>query len=107
MSEMPGSRTTPFAIGSDIWPGLSKLAEECGETVQIIGKIMAFPDGDHPDGAGHLAERLENEMADLNAAIMYVKYSNSQEIDHRRFREKRLRKLDRFFGWHDQERTEV
>lgn len=29
-----------FAIGSPVWPGLSKLAEEAGETLQVVGKLM-------------------------------------------------------------------
>jgi hypothetical protein len=37
----------PFAIGSDAWPGTSKLLEEQGELVQVLGKLMAT--GGHED----------------------------------------------------------
>jgi NTP pyrophosphatase (non-canonical NTP hydrolase) len=99
---MPGSKTTPLAIGSDIWPGLSKLAEECGETVQIIGKIIAFPEGEHPDGQGPLEDRLTDEMADLFATIIYVRTVNDR-IDLTRFQDRVQMKYERFMGWHKQE----
>lgn len=35
---MPGDGS--FSLGSRTWPGLSKLVEECGEVLQIAGKIM-------------------------------------------------------------------
>lgn len=31
-----------FSIGSKRWPGISKLIEECGEVLQIAGKLMRF-----------------------------------------------------------------
>ena len=31
---------TEFAIESSHWAGLSKLNEECGEVIQVIGKIL-------------------------------------------------------------------
>jgi NTP pyrophosphatase (non-canonical NTP hydrolase) len=63
----------PFSIGSDIWPGLSKLIEECGEVTQVVGKIIgAHPNVDHWDGT-NLRERLQEELADLSAAICFVK----------------------------------
>lgn len=73
---MPGRADLPFAIGADPdrWPGLAKLAEECGELQQVIGKLMAFPDGgEHPDGAGRLDHRLADELADVLAAVLYVR----------------------------------
>ena len=40
-STMAQPTAGPYSIGSDVWPGLSKLAEESGEVVQVIGKIVA------------------------------------------------------------------
>ena len=51
--------------------GLSKLTEECGELLQVTGKLMAYPEGTHPDGKGDLYLRLEEEMADALAAIEF------------------------------------
>lgn len=68
---MPGAEHR-FAIGSDVWPGLSKLAEECGEVVQVVGKLMATGGAaEHWDGT-NLHNRLLDELADLCAAIGFV-----------------------------------
>jgi len=61
-----------FAIGSDVWPGLSKLVEECGEVAQVVGKLMATGGvAEHWDGT-NLHSRLLDELADLRAAIGFV-----------------------------------
>jgi len=53
--------------------GLSKLIEECGELTQIAAKKLAYPDTDiHPDGAGSMKARMEDEVADVLAAIAFV-----------------------------------
>lgn len=62
---------------TDRWKGIHKLTEECGEVLQVVGKINVFPDGDHPDGGPPLRQRLEEELADLEAAIIYVRQSSS------------------------------
>jgi NTP pyrophosphatase (non-canonical NTP hydrolase) len=99
---MPGSKTTPLAIGSDTWPGLSKLTEESGEMTQVVGKIIAFPDTDHPDGKGKLPDRLCEELADLSAAILYVVMANDR-ISNEDFASRRVMKLERFIRWHEEE----
>jgi NTP pyrophosphatase (non-canonical NTP hydrolase) len=88
-----------MAIGSDVWPGLAKLAEECGELQQVIGKIMAYPDGEHPDGAGDLAQRLQDEMADVVAAVRFVA-TNSDRISLHDIRDRIADKFGRFIEWH-------
>jgi hypothetical protein len=101
---MPGAPDN-FAIGSLVWPGLSKLNEECGENVQVIGKIMAFPRlGEfdlHPDGT-NLTRRLEEELGDLQAAIDYVTAAND-DLDNGAIQKRRERKLDLFLKWHNEE----
>ena len=52
--------------------GLTKLIEECGEVIQVAAKLQQFPDGNHPDGKGNLFKRLEQEIADANAAMLFV-----------------------------------
>lgn len=98
---MSKRETPPFAIGSGEWPGAAKIAEEAGEILQLIGKLMAYPDGDHPDGKGPIAERLGDELGDLRAAIDYFASANgySAEVEQRAFE-----KLDRFNLWHMDER---
>lgn len=66
--------------------GLAKLIEECGELTQIAGKKLAYFHTDvHPDGAGSLARRLEDEIGDVIAACTFVEkafgLSTSRIID--------------------------
>lgn len=32
----------PYAIGSDLWPGISKVAEESNEVGQVVAKIIGY-----------------------------------------------------------------
>lgn len=94
-----------YTIGAERWPGLAKLAEECGELLAVIGRLMAFPDGtDHPDrGALSLVKQLEDEMGDVRGALTYVCWVNAGDVDERAVIERSLRKANRFLGWHGQE----
>lgn len=58
------------------YKGIFKLIEECGEVLQIAGKLGPFPHERHPDGGEDLRERLQKELADLQAAILYVQMEN-------------------------------
>lgn len=79
--------------------GLSKLVEECGEVLQIAGKLLAYPDGKHPDGKGNLNERLQDEMADLLAAIQFV--CEAKGLDRRwAIHHREAEKLATFRAWH-------
>lgn len=79
--------------------GLAKLIEECGEVIQVAAKLLAFPSGDHPDGAGNLHERLEDELGDLRAAIQFV--IETHRLDGRqRVYARQVTKLDMFRRWH-------
>ena len=61
------------------WHGLAKFIEEMGELNTILGKLMAFPDGNHPDGEGDLIVRLVEEMADVQAAYKFFITNFSDE----------------------------
>ncbi len=66
------SAPTAFAFGAEQWPGLAKLNEEAGEVVQIIGKLMmTYGAPAHWDGTD-LKQRLQDEVADLAAAVDFV-----------------------------------
>lgn len=90
----------PYSIGSEHWPGLSKLIEECGEVLQIAGKIIGRGgDPAHWDGKGDLVERLEDELGDLRAAIAFVLDVNpalSRGAVEMRYRDK----VAVFHDWH-------
>lgn len=61
-----------FAIGDKEWAGISKLAEEAGEVLQVIGKLLGTRGKrKHWDGTD-LRVRLLEEIADLAAAIEFV-----------------------------------
>jgi NTP pyrophosphatase (non-canonical NTP hydrolase) len=88
----------PYSIGSDHCPGLSKLAEEAGEVVQVVGKVIGFGSlGDHWDGS-NLRERLEDELADLSAAIQFVALANN--LNFERIDSRWSKKLALFQKWH-------
>lgn len=93
-----------LAIGSEVWPGLAKVMEESGELSQVIAKLLAYPDGIHPDGT-FMIERLENEIADLSAALQYACWANAEKINNRSIDDRRFEKFDRFTRWHYQERN--
>lgn len=63
----------------DLWRGIHKLTEEMGELLQVIGKANVFPDGNHPDGGPPLRQRFEEELDDVQAAIIYFRRRNSLE----------------------------
>jgi NTP pyrophosphatase (non-canonical NTP hydrolase) len=88
-----------FAIGDTEWPGISKLAEESGEVVQVIGKLMGTGGKlDHWDGS-KLNEELNKEIGDLLAAIRFV-VRHCPNIDSNTINERADLKLRRFEQWH-------
>jgi NTP pyrophosphatase (non-canonical NTP hydrolase) len=88
-----------FSIGDPEWPGISKLVEEMGETQQVCGKLMGTGGKlDHWDGQ-NLKNSLEEELADLIAAIKFV--IGHCELDERKIEERIVYKLGRFVTWHN------
>lgn len=79
--------------------GLAKLTEELGELGQVVGKMLAYPDGNHPDGGPPLRTRLEDETADVIAACMFV--IEALKLDGSYVHERVEKKLSRFRKWHD------
>lgn len=77
------------------WQGIHKLTEECGELLQVLGKLGPFPSGNHPDGGDHLSLRLQEEMADVEAAIAYMREMAGLSA----MEERRRIKLDKFRKW--------
>lgn len=93
-----------FQLGSTIWPGLSKLTEEAGEVLQVIGKLMATGGLDEhwDDDPRPLTLRLTEEIADLMAALMAVTELN--DLDGQVMAERVRRKFALFLKWHDDQR---
>jgi NTP pyrophosphatase (non-canonical NTP hydrolase) len=93
----------PFAIGSRVWPGLAKLAEEVGELQQVLGKVLAYPylrTAEHPDGT-KLDDRLVEELGDALAAIEFF-VQNNPSIDEEAVTRRMRKKLARFHRWHEE-----
>jgi hypothetical protein len=95
----------PFVIGTDEWPGVAKLIEECGELsevlgglVQVLAKLIAFPDQLHPDGTD-IIERLHEEIADVSASIDFL-VANNRGLDPSKIGKRAAMKLERFRQWH-------
>jgi hypothetical protein len=89
-SEPPG----PYSIGSDTWPGLSRLAADAAQVVRVACTIMGNG-GDTPQEAepGGLRESLQEELGDLRAAIDYVIGKNALDWDAVNRRRDRKRSL--------------
>ena len=79
--------------------GLAKLLEECGELSQVAAKKLAyFTVNQHPDCAGPLDKRMQDEIADVIAACLFVASAFSLDIEA--ICDRRDRKLALFDKWH-------
>lgn len=94
-----------FAIGDQDLPGLSKLTEEAGELLQVVGKLMATHGmAEHWDGTD-LRERFVLELGDLSAAIQFV-VSRVLTLEEVRVLRARIReKYAKFEQWHGTQGT--
>lgn len=104
VAEIIGAKAQPsashYSFGSRHLPGLSKLIEENGEVGQVAGKIMGLGHmGDHWDGT-NLKARLEDELADLQAAIeVFTRLNNLNRV---RMYARACVKRDLFLSWHSE-----
>lgn len=93
-----------FQFSSEVWPGLAKLSEECGELVQVISKIvgtagtMRFRDGSTVD-----PERMIEELGDVWAAVEFVYQHAFTPEERRRIINRRTAKYDLFNRWRAEE----
>ncbi|GAA2390099.1 hypothetical protein [Dactylosporangium salmoneum] len=88
----------PYEIGSDVWPGLAKLAEEAGELIQVLAKLIGVSGRERYYDESDLRKRLIEECGDLTAAIAFFTETNGlgTEVDARA-----RQKLATFRHWHD------
>lgn len=86
--------------------GLTKLMEECGELIQIAAKAATYPDDDyHPDQLDPTTDaemqttnsRMEDEMADVLAAVQFV--IRKRGLDQGAITERMATKLATFTKW--------
>ena len=89
----------PYEIGSDVWPGLAKLAEEAGELVQVLAKVVGVSGRETYYDGTDLRARLVEECGDLTAAIAFFTSANGLGPA---VEERAAAKLAIFRTWHDQ-----
>lgn len=82
--------------------GRSKLTEECGELIQVLGKIDAYGVGKHPDGLKNLGDRLHDEIADVEAALAFVK--KKMKLNKKLIAKRKARKLNMYWTWDKENR---
>lgn len=87
-----------FSIGGNLWPGLSKLVEECGEVLQVGGKLMGS-EGRTDHWSGDLKPMLEDEIADVIAAARFFTEVNPA-LDISRILARADHKIATFHQWH-------
>lgn len=89
-----------FSIGSQVWTGTSKLVEEMGELLQVLGKLIgAHGDTAHYDGSD-LRQRLVEEIGDLAAAVEFFESHNLTEEERKLIDGRTVKKLMLFEKWH-------
>lgn len=90
-----------FSIGSETWPGVSKLIEEMGELGQVLGKLLGtHGETEHWDGS-NLLDRLHDEMGDVYAALEFVMKAN--DLDETRIEQREIDKVALFTKWHNEQ----
>lgn len=85
--------------------GLTKLIEECGELqkelgelIQVCAKQIAYSKTDvHPDKAGSLRERLQNEISDVLGCIKFC--TEKFELNENQIKARKKKKYDTFMVW--------
>jgi hypothetical protein len=89
-----------FSIGSQVWPGASKVLEEMGELQQVLGKLLGTAgEVKHWDGT-NLQGRLVEEIADVRAALAFFQVKNFTERDIMDADRRCQRKFEIFMEWH-------
>lgn len=88
-----------FAFGSKVWPGLAKLIEECGEMLQIAGKLMQRG-GRTDHWSGDLEPMAEHEIADVIAAAETFIGLNEDRLDTEAIWQRVAEKKATFRKWH-------
>lgn len=88
-----------YSIGSGKWPGTSKLIEEMGELAQVLGKLLGNNgEAEHWDGS-NLRDRLVEELADVEAALMFFRGENMTFDESVSVRHRANAKLKQFLEW--------
>ncbi len=87
---------------------LAILAEECGEVIQIIGKIQRHGyESKHPDGGDCNGELLEQEVGDLICAInLMISNDDLRPSEIRLGAEEKANRIRKYLHHNDLTKTE-
>lgn len=88
-----------FAFGDQRWPGVAKLTEECGEVLQVVGKLL-MTHGDPAHWSGDLRAMLLDEVADLEGAIVFFCRHNLTPLERQAMARRVTAKVATFEEWH-------
>ena len=89
---MASDRPVPYGIGSDTWPGLSRLAADAAQVARAAAAIISTGNDTAQDPAVQ-RENLQEQLGDLRAAIDYVIGKNALDwaaVNRRRDRKRSL-----------------
>ncbi len=90
----------PYSIGSDVWPGTSRLVEECGELLQVLGKLIgAGGETDHWDSTD-LREKVIDELADVHAALIF--FASANGLPSATIEARAAQKVAQYDKWHQE-----
>lgn len=70
------------------WRGVWKLIEEMSELTTELAKLGPFPSGKHPGRDRNLKKTIEEELADVHAALGYFVRVNKLNVSVDRFNDK-------------------
>lgn len=87
----------PFQLGSDIWPGLGKFVEEAAEALTVLGKLIATGGNREYWEGRDLKLDIEEEVADVWAAMQFLITHNDLSIDS--IGQRKHRKLALYEKW--------
>ncbi|GAA1956552.1 hypothetical protein [Amycolatopsis minnesotensis] len=88
----------PYAIGGAKWPGASRVIEESGELLQVLGKLIGADGATaHWDGSD-LRARLVAEIADVRAALDF--FIEANDLPDGEISERAACKLATYERWH-------
>jgi hypothetical protein len=92
-----------FSIGSQVWPGTSKLIEEMGELHQVLGKLIAIA-GDTEHWSGDLRAKLIEETGDVYAALDFFTNTNLSAGEKEQVQDRAANKFALFSSWQQEQK---
>lgn len=97
MSKYRKVNLSGYTMSNRVWPGLGKVIEECGEVVQVAAKIIVNHGSTEYYDGSDLRSHLEDEIADLEATLEFLKSENG--LDRWRIYNRKQSKLLKFHKW--------